>query len=81
MKRLKYLFVFAFCLFFSFNVSALDIYSVDYSKSNVKVIERNASNKWGVNKHWNINSGNLDNVKSVPYVDSSLKVYDFADII
>ena len=81
MKRLKYLFVFAFCLFFSFNVSALDIYSVDYSKSNVKVIERNASNKWGVNKHWNINSGNLDNVKSVPYVDSSLKVYDFADIL
>ncbi len=82
MKKLRYLFVFIFCLFLTFfNVRALDIYNVDYSKSNVSVIERTESNKWGVNKHWNINSSNLDNVKSIPYVDSSLKVYDFADIL
>ena len=81
MRKLRFLFAFVFCLFFSFNVKALDIYGVDYSKSNVKVMDRTESNKWGVNKHWNINSGNLDNVKSTPYVDSSLKVYDFADIL
>ena len=81
MRKIRFLFVFVFCLFISFSVHALDIYSVDYSDSNVKVIERNESNKWGVNKHWDINSSNLNNVKSVPYVDSNLKVYDFADIL
>ena len=81
MRKLRFFSVIVFFLFFSFNVSALDIYNVDYSRSNVKVIDRSESNKWGVNKHWNINSGNINNVKSTPYVDSSLKVYDFADIL
>ena len=82
MRKLRFLLVFIFCLFFDVTfASASDIYDVNYSNSSVKVLERNESNKWGVNKHWNINSNNLKNVKSVPYVDSSLKVYDFADIL
>ena len=77
--------VFIFCLFFSFNVLAYDItnniYGIDYSESFVKIRERSESNKWGVNKHWNINSNNMKNVLSTPLVDSSKKVYDFADIL
>ena len=82
MRKLRFLFVFVICLFLNFSlVKALDIYGVNYSKSDVKVLERTEANKWGVNKHWNINSSNLNNVKSVPYVDVKSKVYDFADIL
>ena len=81
MRKLRFLFVFVFCLFFSFSVHALDIYSADYSKSDVKVFERTEKNNWGVNKKWNIDSANLSNVKSMPYVDASEKVYDFANIL
>ena len=85
MKKIKFLF---FTICFLLNINLLnaqtisnDIYNVNYSKSNVKIFERTESNKWGVNKHWNINSSNLSNVKSVPLVDSSDKIYDFADIL
>lgn len=81
MRKLGYLFVFIFCLFFSFNVRAINIYGADYANSNVETYVRSEANNWGVNKHWNINSGNLNNVKSVPLVDPKLKVYDFADIL
>lgn len=82
MKKIRFLFIFIFCFILNFSfVKASDIYSVDYSNSNVKVIERNEANSWGVNKHWNINNSNLRNVQSVPYVDSKSKVYDFADIL
>ena len=84
MRKVK-LFVLFICLFLSFNVFAYDlsnnIYGIDYDVSNVKLFDRNESNGWGVNKHWNINSNNLDHVRSVPYVDSSVKVYDFANIL
>lgn len=86
MRKLRFLFLFVFSLFFSFSVLSAqeittDIYNVDYSKSTVKTFDRTNSNKWGVNKHWNINNSNLSNVKSVPLVDSSQKIYDFADIL
>lgn len=81
MRKIRVLFVFIICLFFSFNVSALDIYDVDYAKSDVKVFDRTSTNNWGVNKHWNIDNGNLNNVKSIPYVDVSDKVYDFAGVL
>ena len=82
MRKLRFLFVLVICLFINFSlVKALDIYGVNYSKSDVKVLERSESNKWGVNKHWNINSSNLRNVQSVPYVDANKKIYDFADIL
>ena len=82
MKKVGYLFVFIICFVFNiYVVGATDIYGVDYSKSNVKVHSRSESNSWGVNKHWNINSNNLNNVKSTPLVDSDIKVYDFANIL
>lgn len=86
MKRFSYLLVFILCFVLNiYVVSAVslekDIYKVDYSKSNVKTFSRSESNKWGVNKHWKINGSNLDNVKSTPLVDTSLKVYDFTDIL
>ena len=82
MKKYGLLIVLFICLFLNFgSVLAVDIYEIDYSNSNVKVYERNESNKWGVNKHWNIDSNNINNVKSTPLVDSSIKVYDFADIL
>ena len=86
MRKFRFVIVFVFCLFLNFGfVSAQgisnDIYGVDYSKSNVKLYDRSESNNWGVNKHWNITSSNLSNVKSTPFVDSSAKVYDFANIL
>ena len=35
----------------------------------------------GVHKKWNINENNKSNVLRTPLVDSSLKVYDYADIL
>lgn len=85
MRKLRFLVVFVLCLFFNFNVLAYEgdsnLRGSNYGNTNVKVFERNESNKWGVNKHWNINGSNLEKVKKTPYVDSSLKVYDFADIL
>lgn len=82
---MKKFIVFIFCLFFSINVLAYDItnniYGIDFSNSSVKIHSRNDSNGWGVNKHWDINDSNLDNVLSTPFVDSSEKIYDFADIL
>ena len=41
MRKLRFLFVFVICLFLNFSlVKALDIYGVNYSKSDVKVLER-----------------------------------------
>lgn len=45
------------------------------------VKKRTEDNNYGVNKKWKITSDNLDNVLSTPYVDASLKIYDYADII
>ena len=68
---MKKILVFIFCLF-------INIFIV---KADVKTYDRLESNNWGVNKHWNINSSNLNNVKNTPIVDPSVKVYDFADIL
>ena len=35
----------------------------------------------GVNKKWEINEKNIDNVKRTPRVDASEKIYDFAEIL
>ena len=84
MKKFK-IFILFICLFFNIKVLAYDmtnnIYGIDYSDSLVKIHDRNDSNNWGVNKHWDINSNNLRNVQSTPLVDSSKKIYDFADIL
>ncbi|MBR6133787.1 MAG: TPM domain-containing protein [Bacilli bacterium] len=41
--------------------------------------ERTESNNYGVNKKWKITDSNKDNVLRTPYVDSSVKVYDFQE--
>ena len=41
--------------------------------------ERTESNNYGVNKKWKITSSNKDNVLRTPYVDSSIKVYDYQE--
>ena len=38
-------------------------------------------NNYGVNKKWVINENNLDNVLNTPLVDSSKKIYDYAEIL
>lgn len=85
MKKFGLLIVLFICLFLNFGSVFADmtdnIYGIDYSKSPIKLYDREEKDNWGVNKHWNINSNNLKNAKSTPLVDSSLKVYDFADIL
>ena len=43
--------------------------------------ERNESNNYGVNKHWNITDSNIDNVKNTPLVNANEKLYDYSDIL
>ena len=84
MKKFKLLILFI-CLFFNINVLAYNItnnmYGIDYSGSSVKIYDREEFNNLGVNKHWNITSSNKSHVLSTPLVDSSKKIYDFADIL
>ena len=67
MRKLKFLFLFLVCLFFNFGF--------------VSALERTEDNNWGVNKRWNITDKNLHKVKKTRYVDSKLKVYDYANIL
>lgn len=43
--------------------------------------ERNESNNYGVSKNINVDSNNMQDVINTPYVDSSEKIYDFANIL
>lgn len=49
--------------------------------ANTTTYERTENNNYGVNKHWNIDSSNLDNVKNTPLVDANEKIYDFSEIL
>lgn len=70
MKRFKFfVFVFAFLICIG-SVSA-----------STRTYNRTKDNNYGVNKKWDINSKNLKYVQATPLVDSSEKVYDFADIL
>ena len=68
-----------FCLL-TFVLFMTPLYADNIGK-NSPGYERVESNHYGVNKNININSSNLDNVLKTPYVDASLKIYDFADIL
>ena len=59
------------------NIKAEDI----NEKGKVVVKDRNSLDNLGVNKKWKITEKNRWNVLRTPYVDSSLKIYDFADIL
>lgn len=68
MKKLSWIFIFLF-LIIPNTVCAVNTYD-RYSLAN-----------YGVNKKWNINDSNLDNVLSTYKVDSSEKIYDFSDVL
>ena len=42
---------------------------------------RNEFDNLGVNKHWNINENNKQNVLNTKYVDANEKIYDYSDIL
>lgn len=42
---------------------------------------RNETNNYGVSKNISVNSNNMNDVLKTPYVDSSKKIYDFANIL
>lgn len=69
-KILKYLLL-ILCLFL--------VNPLVYAEGEVK--KRTEENNYGVNKKWKITSDNLENVLATPYVDASLKIYDYANII
>ena len=71
-KLLLFIFV-SFIFVISLNATEIGHNSEGY--------ERKESNNYGISKKININSSNLDNIKNTPYVDASIKVYDFANIL
>ena len=66
-------------LFLSLVITLLPILNVN--AAGYELLIRDESNNYGVNKKWKITSDNLENVLATPYVDASLKIYDYANII
>ncbi len=67
-KLIKYLLL--LIVIFPFNVFA-----------SVKTFDRNDMENYGVNKRWEINNTNIDNVLKTPSVSATEKIYDFSDIL
>ena len=55
--------------------------SIQEVNASTNTYQREESNNYGVNKKWEIDEDNIDNVKSTPLVDSKEKIYDFANIL
>lgn len=47
----------------------------------VKTYNREELENYGVNKKWNINTNNKDNILKTYAVDSNQKIYDFSDVL
>ena len=47
----------------------------------VETYDRESISNYGVNKKWNINDNNIDNVLNTKLVDASKKIYDFSNIM
>ncbi len=47
----------------------------------VKTYNREELENYGVNKKWNINTNNKDNILKTYEVDSNQKIYDFSDVL
>lgn len=81
MKKCKLFLILILTLFININIIKADT-ELDLTYNNEPITKtRTKENNYGVNKHWNINNKNLSNVLNTPYVDSSKKVYDFANIL
>jgi len=76
MKKFIKILLLLFLVTFSINVYAEDS-TIKYNDGSMRKDMEN----YGVNKKWNINEDNLDNVLRTPYVDSKEKIYDFAHIL
>lgn len=74
MKKIIKLITIIFVLLFSINIYAQEVKYNDGSA-------RSDMENYGVHKHWNITEQNKPNVMRTPYVDSSLKIYDYANIL
>lgn len=68
MKKIKYLILLLLIFPITCNAS-----------TNTK--DRNGLDNLGVNKHWNINENNRQNVLNTKYVDAGEKIYDYSDIL
>lgn len=71
MKKTSKILLVLLIFFLSLNIYNAQVYTKD----------RNSVSNYGVNKKWNINNNNLDNVLNTPLVDASEKIYDFSDIL
>lgn len=58
-----------------------NIVYAENSMHNSDGYERTEENKYGVNKRWTIDDQNKSNVLATPYVDPSLKIYDYGNIL
>ena len=75
MKKFKLISIFLLSfLFYTSNIFALsDMYSIG---------NRDSSNNYGVNKSKiEVTDSNKSNILNVPYVDASIKVYDYEDVL
>lgn len=83
MKKFRLYLVFILMLFIGINnIKAEDELPILGDTNNeVKTLERLESNNYGVNKKFEVNSSNKNIILNTPYVDASLKVYDFASIL
>ena len=52
-----------------------------YIQTITNYYDRNSNSNHYVNKKWNINNNNIDNVINTPVVDKDKKIYDYADIL
>lgn len=50
-------------------------------KAEIETYDRNTLNNYGVNKKWDINNKNKENVLNTYAVNANDKIYDFADIL
>ena len=62
-------------------ISTLCLLGIDVCYAEVTTFDRNEQDNYGVNKKWDINDSNLNNVLKTPKVDAKEKVYDFSDLL
>lgn len=75
MKKIKLLFLSVISLF----ICTPNVFAF-YGNMTSSYDRSNMPNS-GVNKKWEITSYNSENVSDTPYVDASLKVYDYSDVL
>ena len=62
-------------------ISILFFIGINICYADVTTYNRNELDNYGVNKKWDINDSNLNNVLKTPKVDAEEKVYDFSDLL